>query len=263
VVFEKPVIDERELVRAIDPVHGHVAAFGRLQRAGILTTGVATDDTRNRRLYCSLNRDTVSAVRHGNNTVAQELRSEAERIEAETITPWVHALKDLGVGETSGSDIDAPTQLQGDWVNRLLFGAEPESDDEIAEPIWRAANEIAEVRSRYGQDDVGIGFSAGRLWRIGETFGEVRAFEAISEGSFVFLTSEILSAGLRLGDPIIVRHEQLAPGVLLTNIERGVEKVRRYNRLSGEPLPAHLEELLDASSLSSRTHDVPPLRRVA
>jgi hypothetical protein len=265
VVYEKPIIDERELLRAINPLHGRGRErLRRLQRSEVLTAGVPVDQVSRGRLYCSLNRDALSAYRHGKMRVVHELRDEAERIEAETIAPWVAALREYSFADEEGQpDLESSRSPRNQWMERAVFGIESIGDEAIAEPVWHAANEIAAVRARYEAHDVGTGVIAGRLWRIGDVFGEVRAFPPNADQRFDFLTDEIFSAGLRLGDPIIVRHEELAPGVLLTQIERGLEKERRHHRLSGDPLPVHLEDLLDDSPLGQRTSEVPPLRRVA
>jgi hypothetical protein len=264
-VYEKPIIDERELLRAINPLHARGRErLRRLQHSEVLTMGVAVDAAAGTRFYCSLNRDTLSAYRHGKRSVARELREEAARIEAQTIAPWVTALQEYSsADEKQQLDGVQASRLRDEWMERAVFGIEHGGDEAIAEPVWRAANEIAAVRARYEPHDVGAGLIAGRLWHVGEVFAEVRAFPPNADQQFAFLTEEILSAGLRLGDPIIVRHEELAPGVLLTQIERGLEQLHRHNRLSGDPLPVHLEDLLDASSLGQKTSEVPPLRRVA
>jgi hypothetical protein len=44
-VFEKPLIDARELRRALDPIHGRgEGELDRFQDAGFLSTGISTGD---------------------------------------------------------------------------------------------------------------------------------------------------------------------------------------------------------------------------
>lgn len=45
-VFEKPVVDKAELLRALDPIHGHgEETFRRLRAASVLSPGVAADSS--------------------------------------------------------------------------------------------------------------------------------------------------------------------------------------------------------------------------
>ena len=69
--------------------------------------------------------------------------------------------------------------------------------------------------------------------------------------------------GLRLGDPAVIRHEELSPGILLTTLERGLERNGRLSRVTGQALPRHLDDLLDSSQLTDRSRSVRPLRRMA
>jgi hypothetical protein len=134
---------------------------------------------------------------------------------------------------------------------------------DVASPIWNAAREVAEVRAQFEDEHAAARLTIGRVWRIDERLTEVRPMTRSVEDSFVFFTEEILAADLRLGDPVAIRHEELAAGVILTTIERGVESTRRLSTLTGQSLPRHLEELLDATRLGSSNNRVRPLRRVA
>jgi hypothetical protein len=270
-VYEKPIIDKRELLRALDPVHGRGhREYDRLRRAELLSTGVrygrahTSASEPSVELFCSLNRDAISALRGGHTETAREIRAHAQRIEHDTIGPWLEAVDELNLTFTDlQPEVAATEESRGHWVDRVLFSADMGDETEIAEPIWNAAREVAEIRSRYEMEHATARLTIGRVWKIDETLSEVRSTTPSAEDSFAFFTDEIFAAGLCLGDPVVVRHEDLAPGVFLTTIERGVERERRVSRVSGQPLPPHLEKLLDSTSLSTREHLVRPLRRVA
>src|ERR1700682_2296598 len=98
-VYEKPIIDKRELLRALDPVHGHGSReYDRLRRAELLSTGLkfsrvgAGGAVPAVELFCSLNRDVISALRGDRGDTARKLRAHAQRIEHDTIGPWLDAL---------------------------------------------------------------------------------------------------------------------------------------------------------------------------
>ena len=138
-VLEKPLIETRELLRALDPVFGRGREqFELLSADAILSSGVAapwpTADASDSRLFCSLNRDAVMAFRHGNAEAAQVMRAHAERIERDTIAPWIDAL----VGEPASAD-DATE------FDRVFYTEASDERSEFAEPVWLAAQEIAEV----------------------------------------------------------------------------------------------------------------------
>lgn len=268
-VFEKPLIDMRELRRALDPIHGRGdQEFDRLQQAQLLSTGISTGDQRQDQqltLYCSLNRDTISAIRRGRIDVARDIRQHAERIERETLGPW------LGMAAGSWAASDEPVlELEEDpvtattWIDRMLFASGRPGETEVAEPVWNAAREVTEIRARYQEEDFNVRLTLGRVWRIDDALSEIRPELASLEESFVFQADEVLTAGLRLGDPVVIRHEELGPGIFLTTLERGLDRSARTSRVSGQPLPRHLEELLDSAALPSRNRVVRrPLRRVA
>jgi hypothetical protein len=270
-VFEKPIIDKRELLRALDPVHGRGdGEYERLRRARLLSRGLGDEGAESEvsksavKLFCSLNRDAIGAVRRGHTKTARAIRDHAQRIEHDTIAPWLQALNE---SQPTREETELGVPLEDDarrsWVDRVIFAAGPGGEGEVAEPIWSAAHEVAEVRAHYQDENATARLTAARVWKIGETFSEVRAQTPSPEESFAFFTDEVFTAGLRLGDPVVIRHEELGPGVFLTTLERGVERDLRVSKVSGQPLPRHLEELLDASQLASRRRLVEPLRRVA
>jgi hypothetical protein len=270
-VLEKPLIDKRELLRALDPIHGRGAGeYGRLRQAQLLSTGVRAEipqftGSSGLTLYCSLNRDAISAVRRGHTEKARDIREHAERIEQDTIAPWLEGLSESWpLSEARELDIaDDDDDARADWINRVLFNGPATGDAEVAEPVWSAAREVAEVRSRYEEEDANVRLTIGRVWTIDEVFSEVRPEAPAIDESFPFFVDEIFTAGLRLGDPVVIRHEELARGVFLTTLERALERVTRVNRVSGQALPPHLDALLDASRLQPRRRATRPLRRLA
>jgi hypothetical protein len=161
-------------------------------------------------------------------------------------------------------ELEEDPAVSGNWVDLMLFAAPTAGEVEVAEPVWSAAREVAEVRARFTEEDVNVRLSVGRVWRIDDALSEVRPEVPSVDESFVFRADEVLNAGLRLGDPVVIRHEDLGPGVFLTTIERGLDRSARTSRVSGQPLPRHLEDLLDASALQTRNQVVRrSLRRVA
>jgi hypothetical protein len=267
-VFEKPVIEKHELMKALDPIHGHgELEFERLQSADVLSTGVApANGTSGRKgrvrvLYCALNRDAISALRRGHGDIALELGKHARRIEREQITPWLTAVHDAHRPNVV-EDAPGDGRAWREWIDQALFERGLDAED-LSEAVLDVVREIAEVRERYASEDPYIRITVGRIWRVDETFTEVRLEEAPKDESFVVQSHEVFALGLRLGDPVVIRHEELHPGIFLTTIERGLEPKQRIGRVSGQPLPAHLEHLLDSSTLGSRTRLVPPLRQLA
>lgn len=267
-VFEKPVIETHELMNALDPIHGRgQLEFESLRNAGILSIGVApANGNQNperpvRTLYCSLNRDAISAVRGGYSEVARELSQHAQRIERDRIGPWLKAAYEASPGDVS-EEIPGEARAWREWLDQALFGPYVDSD-EIVGPVLDAAREIAEVRDRYAPEDPYLRIMIGRIWKIGEPFTEIRPEKTASEESVVVNTEEVFALGLRLGDPVVIRQEELQPGISLTTVERGLEPRQRISTLSGQPMPAHLETLLDSCELSPRTRLVPPLRQLA
>jgi hypothetical protein len=270
-VFEKPVIDKRELMRALDPIHGRgEREYERLRKADLLSVGVTANQNQassarhGLTLFCSLNRDAVSAVRRGHPETASEIRQHAERIERETIEPWLRGALDRDLGPGRGV-VELPDEgtRQQDWIDRVLFVAKRNGDPEVPEPVWNAAREVAEIRDRYQDGDAHVRLTVGRVWNIDDAITEVRPELLPSGEAFAFFTDEVLAAGLRLGDPVVVRHEELSPGIFLTTFERGLERTSRVSRVSGQPLPRHLDELLDSSELTARTSTTMPLRHLA
>lgn len=269
-VVEKPIIDTQEILRALDPIHGRARReFGELHRDKLLTTGVAIGSDQSApgeafTLYCSLNRDTISALRHGDTGSARELREHAQRIEQDTLAPW---LREIAQGTTSWNTSDFELSSRADathtWLDRALYAQHVDEVQDVAEPIWTAVNEVADVRRRYTDHGLGARVTTGRVWKIDSVLSELRPEGPSPEASFAFLTDEVLAAGLRLGDPVVIRHEEVGPGVLLTMLERGLEKGAKTGRVSGQALPRHLDELLDAVSLRGRTRSVRPMRRFA
>lgn len=270
VVVEKPIIDMQEILRALDPIHGRAhQELGELRRDKLLTTGVAIRTEHSApgdafTLYCSLNRDTISALRHGDTGSARELREHAQRIEQETLAPWLMEITEGGASwSTSDVEPSSRTDPTRTWLDRALYAQHVDEAQDVAEPIWTAVNEVADVRHRYTKHGLGAQVTTGRVWKIDRVLSELRPEGPSPEASFAFLTDEVLAAGLRLGDPVVIRHEEVGPGVLLTMLERGLEKGASASRISGQPLPRHLDELLDAVSIRGRTRSVRPMRRFA
>lgn len=271
-VFEKPLIDTRELRRAVDPIHGRGnGELDRLQEAGFLSSGISTGD-RGRQgwpqrltLYCSLNRDAISAIRRGRTATARKIRAHAQRIEKETLGPWLETAVDSWAAfDEPGVERYEGSGAHTSWIDRMLFASPTANETEVAASVWNAAREVAEIRARYQEDDFTVRLTIGRVWRIDDALSEVRPEPPSLDDSVVFGSDEVLSAGLRLGDPVVIRHEDLSPGVFLTTIERGLDSSTRTSRVTGQPLPRHLEELLDSSILPSRHQIVRrSLRRVA
>ncbi|MGA8363145.1 MAG: hypothetical protein WB709_01345 [Solirubrobacteraceae bacterium] len=270
-VFEKPIIDKRELLRALDPVHGRGGVeYDRLRRARLLSMGVTDEgaDSGSAKpaieLFCSLNRDAISAVRRGHTQTARDIREHAQRIERSTIGPWLKATNALQpTPEEARLELSPEDDGRQSWIDRVFFAVDSDDDSEVAEPIWNAAQEVAEVRAHYEEEDATARLTVGRVWKIDEIFSELRALTPSVDNSFAFFSDEVFAAGLRLGDPVVIRHEELAPGIFLTTLERGVERDRRVSRISGQPLPRHLDELLDSSELAPRKRLVRPLRQIA
>lgn len=131
-------------------------------------------------------------------------------------------------------------------------------------PRWRLPTTPYGCGRCSGSDLRSAQVTLGRLWRSGEELAEIRPVEPSAQEAFSFLAEEVFSAGLRLGDPVAVRHEAGAPGVFITTLEPALDVARRSDpKLASPPPPAHLDALLDESRLSARSGDVPPLRRVA
>jgi hypothetical protein len=265
-VLEKPILARSELVRALDPIHGQAGSeLDRLQGLKILSSGIsprilgASGPHAKHAFFCSLNRDAVSALRSGHESAAFELGQHAQRIETEQLTPWLSAA--LALRAPDEIDIEADPSDERGWLDSALFGGT--GSEELVEPVFVAAREIAEVRARFSADDPSLRVSVGRVWRIEDGFTEVQIEPASPEQSVVVGTDEVLSLGLRLGDPVVIRREELQPGLTLTTVERGLEPTRRIGRFSQRPQPTHLEELLDSSEIGARVRRVRPLRQLA
>jgi hypothetical protein len=148
-----------------------------------------------------------------------------------------------------------------EWLDRAFFDSA--QTDEIVAPVLDAAQDIAEVRQRYTAEDPYVRVMVGRVWKIDARFAEIRPEQAAAEESVVVGTEEIFEVGLRLGDPVVIRQEELQAGISLTSVERGLERGQQVNPVSGQPILAHVDELLDSSELGVRTRLVPPLRQIA
>jgi hypothetical protein len=216
-------------------------------------------------LYCSLNRDAISAIRRGRTDTARKIRAHAQRIEKETLGPWLETAYDSWAAfDEPQIELHEGSGAHTNWIDRMLFASPAANETEVAASVWNAAREVAEIRARYKDDDFTVRLTIGRVWRIDDALSEVRPEPPSLDDSVVFGSDEVLSAGLRLGDPVVIRHEDLSPGVFLTTIERGLDSSTRTSRVTGQPLPRHLEELLDSSILPSRQQIVRrSLRRVA
>jgi hypothetical protein len=264
-VIEKPVIEKTELMKALDPIHGRgKAQFQALRQAGVLTPGVAPGHGSSDRgvplLFCSLNRDAISASRRGLGDVAKEFGKHARRIEEEQIAPWLTNAFEAYDASSASSEGDE-RRIGQRWLKHVLFQLTADSE-EIAEPVARAAASIAEVRDRFAPEDPYVRFVTGRIWRMDDAFSEIRP-EGQNLESIVVSTEEIYALGLRLGDPVVVRHEELQSGIYLTTVERGLEPSRRVSPISEQPVPEHLDQLLDSAELGARTRIARPLRQLA
>lgn len=254
-------------MRALDPIHGRgEPEFERLKGAGVLSRGIAQWQGPPRQgglgaaLYCSLNRDAISAVRGGHVEVALELRRHAQRIERDRLAPWL----EKALAEHPASDpeeVAVGGRAWREWLDRAFFDSV--QTDEIVAPVLDAAQDIAEVRQRYAAEDPYVRVIVGRVWRIDDRFAEIRPERAVAEESVVVGTEEIFEVGLRLGDPVVIRQEELQVGLSLTSVERGLERRQQVSPVSGQPILAHVEELLDSSEIGARTRLVPPLRQIA
>lgn len=267
-VVENPLMDRREFLRAVDPIWGRGEdELARLQADQVVSAGIVwreTASSRRRaagRLFCSLNRDAVTAVRQGHADAARGIGQHARRIENETLRPWLDATSDASA-EPDAGDIVEPDRSGTHWIDRVVPRHSGDSRS-LPEPLWKAANEIADVRARFGDAIGAVRLTPAHVWRIDETFAEVRPEDSLLDEPFAFFSDELLAAGLRLGDPVVVRHEQLVPGHFLTSIQRGLERPARVDRVSGQPQPRHLEGLLDSAALRPRVRQRGSLRRVA
>jgi len=266
-VLEKPIIEKRELMRALDPIHGRgEPEFERLRSAGVLSTGIApsqgpaSQTGLGAALYCSLNRDAISAARGGHVEVAHELSRHALRIERDRLAPWL----EIALAENLPTDSEEGAvggRAWREWLDRAFFDSA--QSNEIVAPVLDAAQDIAEIRHRYMAEDPYVRVMVGRVWRIDDRFAEIRPEQAVVEESVVVGTEEIFEVGLRLGDPVVIRQEELQAGISLTSVERGLEQRQQVSPVSGQPILAHVEELLDSSELGARTRLVPPLRQIA
>lgn len=254
-------------MRALDPIHGRgEPEFERLKGSGLLSTGLTPfrgssgQASLGAALYCSLNRDAISAVRGGHAEIALELSRHAQRIERDRLAPWLEvALAENSPGHTE--EVAPGGRAWREWLDHAFFDSV--HSDEIVAPVLDAAKDIAEVRNRYAAEDPYVRFMAGRVWRIDDRFAEIRPDQAVAEESVVVGTEEIFELGLRLGDPVVIRQEDLQAGISLTSVERGLERRQQVSTVSGQPILAHVEALLDSSEIGARTRLVPPLRQLA
>lgn len=262
-VLENPLIDARTLARAVDPVHGRgVPELAALRAAGVVSAGITTEILTGRplRLYCSLNRDALAATRQGDRVAATQIRQHAERIEADTLSPWVDSLTSVATDPS----IEADEEAAGDgWIDRLLF-ADAKEGRALVEPVLHAARDIAEVRDGYGMLAPPTRVITGRVWSIDDTFAEIRPEAGVLQPTFPAFAEDIFAAGFRLGDPVVVRFEALTSGQTLQVFERGLDYAGRRDPVSGHTRPPHLETLLDEREPPSRRPTVSrPLRRIA
>jgi hypothetical protein len=274
-VIERPLIEKRDLINVLDPIHGHgEAEYRRLRQAHVLSPGLVVHPRDGSRLqgtvtfYCSLNRDLISAFRDGRMEAAGRIRGHAERIERDSLRPWLDEVlkSDAWIDDDRQDETPLDTLGEGrpfEWISRALYSDDLMGREELSRYIWEAACKVSEVRARLSPDDLKTHVTLGRVWKIDDRFAQVRTGESDVSESFVFFAEEVFAAGLRLGDPVAIRHEELRAGVLLTSLERGLEAQVCPPRLSNTPLPAHLDQLLDEESLGKRIRPVQPLRRVA
>jgi hypothetical protein len=267
-VFEKPVIDKSELARALDPLHnGRDANFRSARFSPGVLAGWAPTEAGARgdlKLFCSLNRDAVVAIRHARFDLAEELLDHANRIERETLAPWLTAANPRFLRcIREDRQIDSRPDVDS-WAEHLFFAPRGSDQIEVASIVWEAAQDVAQVRSQLGLgEDPATRVSLGRITSIGREYTDLEPEEETISDLPALFTEEVLAKGLQLGDPVVVRREKLAPGIILTTFERALEHETKVSPLTGRRVPSRLDQLLDDGAQSPRTHAVRPLRRVA
>lgn len=277
-LLERPMIDRSDLLWTLDPRGERaVPRYRRLLREAVLTPGVVTQTRRGGRLtgsariFCSLNRELVAAKRAERLDLLADLRAETMRIESELVREWAEA---IGEHLARSRDVDEALPLgdgrprisrPGDnWLRAALRWQDEQECSAVTAVALAAAQEVQRVRATLERRDFRpVVVTLGRVWRIGDERAEIRAVEPAVQEAFSFFTDEVFSAGLRLGDPVAVRHEAVGPGGVITTIEPALDTEGRAEHLGDPAPPAHLDGLLDESRLSVRSSEVPPLRRVA
>ncbi len=270
-VFERPLIDRGDILDALGPIrHRAELSYRWLRRNELLSRGIALrlrgDGTLQGSaiVMSALNRDVVAAVGADDLTLAKELSTRATRLE-EQLGAWIERA-DLAqshrtaINGGAGSDLWVPNRPAERWSRQALRWAHddaPELLDELAAP----AAELSKMRSEFTPHLPLAQVTLSRVWRIGRHETELRPLRG--DQPFAFLSSEVLDAGLRLGDAVAVRHEEVSPGTVITTLDPAVDVARRRESLSGRRVPGHIEALLEERPPGQRSEEPAPLRRVA
>ena len=222
-------------------------------------------------VFSALNREALRAVRYDDRALAEELAGEAATLERDSLDAWVREANDWYASRPIDDDgIIAPAEglwrpgpgAARRWSRQLLRDAADEAP-ELLTVLADAATAADAVRDRLSDRLGPANTTLARVWRIGDVRTELRPLDTELAEPFSFLTEEVLAAGLRLGDAVSVRHEAIAPGVVITTLDPAVDLRPRGKRLSPRPSPVHLDELLDESERPKRATSPAPLRRVA
>lgn len=276
-IYERPVLDRGDLLDVLDIIPERAeATFRWLRTRSLLSRGIRVVPRRGNRLdgsatlFSSLNWDALRAARTSDWDLAREFVGEAGHLEAEELSRWVRALRDWSSDHFEAEQVVVPTtnvwsppRASDRWGRRAL-GAAVEEGAEILAFVRPAAEATDAVRQRLADRLPPAPTRLCRVWRIRESRAELRPLDAGVEEAYEFFSDEVLAAGLRLGDPVSVRHDAIAPGVAITTLDPAVELGRRAKTtLTARSLPEHLGALLDEADLVTRPSEPPPIRRVA
>lgn len=279
-IFERPVLDRGDLLDVLDILPGRAeSTFRWLRGRSLLSRGVHVALRKGNRLdgsasvYSALNWDALRAARACDWGLAHEIAAEANSLELEQLSGWVHALRDWAGDHFKQvdqvvfppTDVWHPRTARDRWVRRALRAAAEEEAD-LLSSVVPATEATDAVRQRLADRLPPASNVLCRVWRIGDSQAELRVLEPGIQETYSFFAEEVFAAGLRLGAPVSVRHEAIAPGVSITTLDPAVElgrALRRTSTLTAQSLPEHLEALLDESDLTTRASEPRPIRRVA
>lgn len=271
-LFERPLIDRGDLLDALGPIPQRAELSYRwLRKRGLISPGVSVRPRRAGALYGSavvlsaLNREAIAALRVNDLNSAREVSLEATRLEHE-LKDWVEAVEavrppdeqeDLAAPDTALWRPDHP----GDrWSRRMVRHLEVHAPDLLMQ-LSASADALSRARVRLPPQVPLAETTLSRVWRIGRDHAELRP---VNEGpNFAFLSAEVLRGGLRLGDALLVRHEEIAPGTVITTLDPAVEIAPRGSRLNDYRSVPHVGALLEEQPPKKRSEDPKPLRRVA